>query len=98
MLNGPDHWDFAGGQKLELYLKNVIWRLVMADVERAKRLPHVSIEELTAGGQRPEAEDLEQALRHDHPDPGDIAYSRRKLDLLRRRAAGYADVLALIDA
>src|SRR5262249_34541268 len=28
MLNGPDHWDFGGGQELKVYLMNVIKRQV----------------------------------------------------------------------
>lgn len=98
MLNGPDHWDFADGQRpLKLYLKNAIWRQVLEDFERAKRLPHVSIEELTADD--PESgEALEQALRHERPDPSDAAYARERVNRLLRRAAGNDDVLALIHA
>ena len=98
MLNGPDHWSFADPQKpLKLYLKNAIWRQVLEDFERAKRLPHVSIEELTAqGGSGAEA--LEQALRHERPDPSDVAYARERVNRLLRRAAGNDDVLALIHA
>lgn len=97
MLNGPDHWDFAE-HPLDLYLKTVIKRQVLADLRRAKRLPHVSIEELTAEGQRPEPEELEQALRDQRPDPREVAHAWSAIDRLCRRAAGDGDVVALIYA
>jgi DNA-directed RNA polymerase specialized sigma24 family protein len=99
MLNGPDHWDFADPQKpLKLYLKNAIRRQALEDFERAKRLPHVSIEELIAADPGSGAEALEQALRHERPDPSDTAYARDRVNRLLRRAAGNDDVLALIHA
>jgi DNA-directed RNA polymerase specialized sigma24 family protein len=99
MLNGPDHWDFADPKKpLKLYLKNAIRRQTLEDFERAKRLPHVSIEALTAEDSGSGAEALEQALRHERPDPSDAAYARERVNRLLRRAAGNDDVLALIHA
>jgi DNA-directed RNA polymerase specialized sigma24 family protein len=99
MLNGPDHWDFADPKRpLKLYLKNAIRWQVLDDFERANRLPHVSIEELTAQDHGAGAEALEQALRHERPDPSDVAYARERVNRLLRRAAGNDDVLALIHA
>ena len=97
MLNRNDHWNFAE-DKLGTYLKSVIRRQVLADFKRATRLPHVSIDELTATGQPADPEMLEQSLRHERPDPRDLEYARRKVALLRSRAAGDSDVLALIEA
>jgi hypothetical protein len=99
LLNGPDHWDFADPQKpLKLYLKNAIWRQAQEDFARAKRLPHVSIEELTAEDPGSGAEALEQALRQEHSDPSDMAYAQERVNRILRRAAGNDDVLALIHA
>lgn len=95
MLNGPDHWAFLD-QQLGVHLKNVIKRQVLANLERADRLPHVSIEEVTSGGQLAEFDELEQALRGQHPDRGDIEDAWSAISLLCRRAAGDGEVVALI--
>lgn len=101
MLNGPDHWDFADPKKpLKLYLKNAIRRQVLEDFERAQRLPHVSIQELTEDDPWSDIDELEQALRHERadPDPRGRAYARSAVNRLLRRAAGNGDVLALMHA
>lgn len=95
MLDGPDHWDFVR-QKLSVYLKNSIKRQILANLERADRLPHVSLDELTAAGQSPESDELERALRDHRPDRGDVEDAWSAIDLLCRRAVGDGDVIALI--
>ena len=95
MLDGPDHWAFID-EKLNAYLKKVIKRQILANLERADRLPHVSIDELTASGGLPESDELERALRDQRPDRGDVEDAWSAINLLCRHAAGDGDVVALI--
>lgn len=96
-LDGRAPWD-CFGPPLITHLRTVIWRQIHANFRRAKRLRHVSIDEATAGEHSGVREDVESALRAQAPDERDAENARDAIALLRQRAQGDADVLALINA
>jgi hypothetical protein len=76
----------------------VVKRKISANRERAERLPHVSIDAITAEGRSPLRDELERAMRARRPDERSAEYARGVTHELRLRASGDADVLALIQA
>lgn len=96
-LEGRAPWD-CFGPPLITHLRTLIWRQIHANFRRAKRLRHVSIDEVAAGGHAVVREDLERALRAQAPDERDAENARDALALLRARAQDDADVLTLINA
>lgn len=98
-LDGRAPWDASNTKvPLKRHLCNVVWQRVLADRKRAERLPHVSIDAVTSDGYAPVRDELEHALRERGHDERAAEYARSAIRELRRRAAGDADVLALINA
>ena len=96
-LSGRAPWDHKG-PKLPLHLRAVVWRQTSADWERARRLPHVSIDAVTPDGRSPVRDELEQAMREQRHDERAAEHARNRIAELRVLAAGDDDVIALIDA
>ncbi|MEO7732908.1 MAG: hypothetical protein ABIY55_18230 [Kofleriaceae bacterium] len=96
-LSGRAGWDHKG-KKLKRHLCGVVWRQTSANWQRAQRLPHVSIDEVTPDGQPSVHDELEQAMREQRHDERAAEHARNRIANLRVLAAGEDDVIALIDA
>jgi hypothetical protein len=96
-LLGEVRWDPAT-TTLTDHLCDVIKRRASAEWDRARRLPHTSLDTVTNDGASSVHAEVEQAMREHLPDARAREEAADSLALLYQRAAGDAEVLALISA
>jgi hypothetical protein len=80
------------------HLRAVIKSRTEADWDRGEGPPRVSMDVVTRDGRSPVRDAADRALRERSPDPRAAENAAAALAELRRRAAGDAEVLALIEA
>jgi hypothetical protein len=96
-LLGEPLWD-PDTTPLADHLRVVIKNRTEADWDRAEGPPRVSLDVVTRDGRSPVRDAADRALRERSPDPRAAENAAAALVELRRRAAGDAEVLALIEA